>query len=176
MIMSEPLPWLTKILVLLIPDLIVIVTSDVINLLYFYRVETISINCVILKYMLMQVYITITFWLCLMTCGISVSWPGPRPQQWKPRILTTRLPENSKSTLLKAKIYYAYYRVMWLIMRNLSFISCIFNSLIKRKDSMLNESSVYQTMELITFSIKMAIMLEMDEFHLLFWMRKLSYP
>ena len=57
---------------------------------------------------------------------------------------------------------------MWFIMRNLSFISCIFNSLIKRKDSMLNESSVYQTMELITFSIKMAIMLEMDEFHLLF--------
>ena len=38
------IPWLTKILVLLIPNLIVIITTDVINPFYFYRVESILIN------------------------------------------------------------------------------------------------------------------------------------
>ena len=128
--------------------------------------------------MLIRVYIIITFWLCLMACGISVFWlqTEPRPQQWKPRILTIRPSENSKSTLLKTGIYYTYYSMMWLIMRILSFISCTFKLTACLKDSTLNESSVYQILELIIFSIKMAIMLEMDEFHLLFWMRKLNYP
>lgn len=38
------IPWLTKILVLLIPNLIVIIITDVINPFCFYRVESILIN------------------------------------------------------------------------------------------------------------------------------------
>ena len=36
------------------------------------------------------------FWLHCMACRISVPWPGIEsgPQQWKPRILTTRQPGN----------------------------------------------------------------------------------
>ena len=39
------------------------------------------------------------FWLCCVACGVSVPHPGiePRPQQWEPRILTTRQPGNSQA-------------------------------------------------------------------------------
>ena len=38
------------------------------------------------------------FWPCQADCRISVPWLGiePGPQQWKPRILTTRPPGNSQ--------------------------------------------------------------------------------
>ena len=37
------------------------------------------------------------FWLCHMSCRISVPWPEtePGPWKWKPRVLTTRPPANS---------------------------------------------------------------------------------
>ena len=47
--------------------------------------------------MMVILFILFHFWRRCMDCGISVPQPGaePRPQQWKPGILTTRPPGNS---------------------------------------------------------------------------------
>ena len=59
---------------------------------------------------------TISFFLphCA-ACRISVPWPviEPRPLQWKPRILTTRPPENSLKIFLKDTFEISHEKCSW---------------------------------------------------------------
>ena len=50
-------------------------------------------------------FIIFFFWPCHTVCWILVPWPGiePEPQQWKHRILTTGLPVNSQSVILRIR-------------------------------------------------------------------------
>ena len=79
------------------------------------------------------IYLFIYFWPQQMVYLISVPWPGiePRPQQWKPRILTTRPPGHSLSFVLFG---------FWMFGRCLQrWIACLdYMSLLTRKHKVLH--------------------------------------